>query len=417
MKKYALFVAVLLAVVLVVSVNPVQAEVTYQVKSGDTLWNISQYFDIPVRVLLRQNNISNPGNLYVGQELIITRTNNSITITFGNGSNLDNNNTTNYFEYYVKPGDTLWKIAQRFNTTMEKLVELNDNIDYTYNIYVGQKLIVPGQNNNRNNNNNLSNQPRYTYYTVKPGDILWNIAQKFNTTVARLVELNNIRNAYDLYVGRRLIVEVNEPVTQPEVSPTRQPYVPYYFYKIQEGDLIWNIADRFGIRVSELVEANNITDVNQIQTGRVLVIPLEKSTKFSYIQRMNRKLKNYYRVRGNETLADIAAYFKIPEEGLRAINHLASDEEVYTGQLLLMPVSSAFFKKHEIYTVRRNNMPIHEIAYQKGISIRSILQANYMKNINAKFKAGTTLIIPLDKDSKAVWVDYENGKPVNSWFN
>ncbi len=417
MKKTAILLVLLLAVVLIVPASQTQAARTYRVKNGDTAWNISRNFNIPVNTLLSQNDISNPANLYIGQELIITRTNNSITITFGGSGSSSNNN---YSEYYVKPGDTLWKIATRFNTTLERLVELNDSIDYTYQIYVGQRLIIPGQNDNDNSNNNNHNNQRYTYYTVKAGDILWNIAQKFDTTVERLVELNDIKNSYDLYVGRKLIVEVNNPQTDPEdeykIPEKQRSYTPYSYYEIKEGDLIWSIADRYGIRVSELVKANNIKNVNQIKAGKVLVIPLEKSSKFSYIKRMNQHLNNYYRVRSNETLSDIANYFNVPEEGIRIINRL-NNKKLYTGQWILMPVSPAFFTSNEIYTVKRDSLPLHELAYQKGVSIRSILQANYLRDNNAKFQAGTRLIIPKDEASKATWIDYENGKPVNSWFN
>ncbi|MFW6306552.1 MAG: LysM peptidoglycan-binding domain-containing protein, partial [Bacillota bacterium] len=127
-------------------------------------------------------------------------------------------------------------------------------------------------------------------------------------------------------------------------------------------------------------------------------------------------LNNYYRVLRNDTLADIAEYYNIPEEGIRAINQLSKDEEVYTGQRLLMPVNPALFKKHEIYKVKENSQYIFDIAYNYGISIKSILKANYLKNQNTKFEKGTILLVPEDEGSQATWIDYENGKPVNSWF-
>ncbi len=185
-------------------------------------------------------------------------------------------------------------------------------------------------------------------YQVRTGDSLWKIAQMYNTTVEKLVELNNLKN-YQLYIGQKLII-------------------------------------------SKYNSGNN--------------------TEWKY-----KGLNRSYRVRSNETLEEIAEYFKVSETTLRVLNNLRYNEDVYTGQQLSMPFSPAFSNKHEIYTVRTNNLPVHEIAYQKGVSIRAILQANYMRDINAKFKAGTTLIIPLDQGSKAVWIDYKDGKPVNSLFS
>ena len=191
-------------------------------------------------------------------------------------------------------------------------------------------------------------------YQVKSGDTLWELARKFDTTVESIAKLNNLGDNYELYIGQRLIIDNNNP------SPPK-----------------WDNNHRGS----------------------------------------HRSLNRHYRVRSNENLAEIAEYFNLSERTLRVMNRLGRREDVYTGQLLKMPASPALSRKHKICTVRANNMPIHELAYQNGISIRSILQANYLTDINAKFRAGTTLIIPLDQDSKAVWVDYENGKPVNSLFN
>ena len=416
MKKFTIILTVF-ALIFISSIIPadVSAAKTYRVQSGDTLWNISKSFDVPVKIIVNQNNITNPSDLEVGQRLVVSSDNNVITITFGS-----NSNQNNYKTYYVKTGDTLWKLAQKFDTSMEKLVRLNNNLDSSYTIYVGQKITVPVKENYNNNNtnsynndSNTINQKDYVYYTVQPGDILWTIAQKHDTTVKEIVELNNIEDAYDLYVGKKLKVKVTDNYS---VNPENNydNYLPYYFYKVQEDDKVWKIADHFEIRVSELLRANEIQDINDIGKDQTLIIPLNKSSKFSYIQRMNKKVNSYYRVQGNETLSDIATYFNVSEKALRYINNIGSDESARMGQLLLMPVNPAFFNEHKLYRVRNNNLPAHELAYQNNLSIRSILKANYMKDVNTKFKKGTVLLLPLNEDSKATWVDYENGKPVNN---
>ncbi|ACL70948.1 muramidase family protein [Halothermothrix orenii] len=407
-KKIIVLSLLLLFLVSLIPLHTAGAAVIYQVKSGDTIWEISREFNVPVEIIIQQNNISNPASIYTGQKLLITSENDKIIITIGDNQTGQNQNT---HKYTVKPGDTLWKLAQKFNTSITELVDLN-NLEQ-YSIYIGQKLQIPSSNAPENDNN-------FIYYTIQPGDILWNIAQKYDTTVEQLIELNNIKDAYDLYPGRKLLVPLsggNTPAGQETSNPSSVPYTAYYFYKIQEGDKIWKIADTFGVRVSELVGYNNIENINQIQTGQILIIPLEKSTKLSYVQKAAAKLKNYYRVKNNETLVDIAKYFMVPEEGLRAINHLQEDETVYPGQLLLMPVSKALFNKHELYKVKSGGEYIFDIAYHKGVSIKSILKVNYLKNPNQKFDEEKVIIIPLDEESKVTWIDYENGKPQNSWLN
>ena len=369
--------------------------IIYTVKKGDTLWSISQQVGTSVELIRKQNQNIDPNNLYIGQKLVIT-------ISSGETG-------SNYVNYTVRSGDTLWKIARQYRTTVEKIIQDN-RLNYPYYVYVGQVLRIA-----------RSNYPapgKYFYYTVKAGDILWNIAQKYGTTVEQLVKLNKIRNAYDLYIGRRLLVPKTVVPVNPEPGQDHNSnYVPYAFYQVQKGDKTWTIADTFGIRTSILVRYNQIKDINNLKVGDVLIIPLQQSTKLSYIKKASAGLNKYYRVRSNETLAAIAEYYQVPVEGIRAINRMTKQEEVYTGQRLLMPVSPALFKKHQLYRVKSGGEYIFDIAYNKGISIRSILRANYLKDSNQKFSAGTVIIVPQDKDSQVTWIDYENGKPVNSWFS
>ena len=94
--------------------------------------------------------------------------------------------------YTVKKGDTLSSIANKFGTTVAKLVELN-NIKNPNLIYVGQVITLPSS--------------EAEYYTVRRGDTLSGIAKKFGTTVNALVKLNNIKNANLIYVGQRLRIK------------------------------------------------------------------------------------------------------------------------------------------------------------------------------------------------------------------
>ncbi len=380
----------------------------YTVKTGDSLWAISQKTGITIEELSRLNNINNPNSLYIGQRLYLgNKTEN----------NSGNNSNKNYIRYTVKTGDLLWKIARDYKVEIRDIISLN-KMEAPYYIYIGQILLIPTEDRD--------NKPAggaYFYYTVQPGDILWNIAQKYGTTVQKLVELNDIKDAYDLYVGKKLMVPLKEskPVEEKPAENNKQEenknYLPYTFYKVQKGDRIWQIAQTFGIKTNTLVNFNKLKNVNDIKVGDILVIPLKDSSKFTYLYRAASQVNSYYRVLRNDTLAGIAEYYGIPEEGIRAINGLKKNEGIYTGQRLLMPVNPALFKQHKIYTVKKGGEYIFDIAFENSISIKSILKANYLRDQNTRFEEGTVIIIPLDQESKATWIEYENGKPVNSWFN
>src|SRR5512140_287320 len=90
--------------------------------------------------------------------------------------------------YTVQPGDTLWGISQKFGTTVAKLRELNPAIQNSDLIYPGQQLVV-------SQTGGTTPPPPPSGggtqdYVVKAGDTLGGIAQRFNTTVSKLQELN-----------------------------------------------------------------------------------------------------------------------------------------------------------------------------------------------------------------------------------
>jgi membrane-bound lytic murein transglycosylase D len=94
-------------------------------------------------------------------------------------------------EYRVQPGDTLSTIARRFGTTTSVLAALN-NLKRSSLIRVGQRLRLP------------HTVQQSKSYRVQPGDTLWTIAQRFDTTVPALATLNDIPPPYTLHAGQHL---------------------------------------------------------------------------------------------------------------------------------------------------------------------------------------------------------------------
>ncbi len=92
-------------------------------------------------------------------------------------------------EYTVRPGNTLFAIAQFFKTTVNDILQYN-NIQNPSMIYPGLVLTIPAESGASN------------YYVARPGDTLWSIAQRNGTTVSELVRLNALSNANVIYPGQ-----------------------------------------------------------------------------------------------------------------------------------------------------------------------------------------------------------------------
>lgn len=116
-----------------------QGPITYRVEEGDNLWTIAAEYEVDLLLLMSVNGITDPDALYVGQEIIIPApgterpTATPLPATLLPGTRI---------EYIVEPGDTLYSIAAKFNSTAEAIARAN-NIQLTDTIGPGQRLIIP----------------------------------------------------------------------------------------------------------------------------------------------------------------------------------------------------------------------------------------------------------------------------------
>lgn len=148
----------------------------YTVQKGDSLWAIANKYGTTVDNLKKANNLST-NNLSIGQTLIIPSTNvpGQTEIT-----------------YVVKKGDSLWAIANKYDTTVDKIKSTNNLSSNTLSI--GQTLIIPSTSS-------------FTNYTVQKGDSLWLIANKYNTTVDNIKKLNGL-STDALSIGQKLLLPI-----------------------------------------------------------------------------------------------------------------------------------------------------------------------------------------------------------------
>lgn len=157
----------------------------------------------------------------------------------------------------IQRGDTLTELAIKYNTTVARLVELN-NIANPNLIYAGATLIVPsGETAEDSDGYSTSGQ---TIYIVQKGDTLNQIAAEFGTTAIAIAKENNIRNINLIYVGQRLII------------PTNRYDLNHIIYKIQYGDTLYSISRRYGVSIATLVKLNRIKNPNLIYAGQTLRI-------------------------------------------------------------------------------------------------------------------------------------------------
>lgn len=257
---------------------PVVGSDYYVVQKGDSLWSIARKLNTSVAELKSLNNLTS-NNLSIGQVLKTP------------SSNTENDNQ---IIYTVVKGDSLYKIAQKFNVTVQDLINLN-NLTST-NLSVGQVLKVKGTVPSKEE----------TTYTVVKGDSLYAIANKYKVSVQDIIDANNLKSTA-LSVGQKLII------------PTQ---ITNDLYTVKSGDSLYKIANQYGVTVEDLKKENNLTN-NNLSVGQVLKIP---------------STNNYqtYTVKSGDSLYSIARQYNTTVSDIQALNNLKSTA-LSVGQKLIIP--------------------------------------------------------------------------------
>ena len=198
---------------------------TYIVQRGDTLWNISKKFDVPIDEIKRLNSL-NSNLLFVGQTLKLpsyeTTTDTNIT-------------------YKVQKGDTLYSIAAKNGVSVNELKTYNNLT--SDNLSIGQELNIPkGTSIITPSENEIINEG--SVYEVQKGDTLYSIAKKFNTSVDKIKEINSI-------VGDLLTIGMNLLIPTSSLSDI-------IVHKVVSGDSLWSLANKYNTTVDSIKQLNNL---------------------------------------------------------------------------------------------------------------------------------------------------------------
>lgn len=169
-------------------------------------------------------------------------------------------------EYTVVRGDTVPAIALRLGVDPDALRDLNSLVDDVH-LVAGHTLLLPATDRD------LRVVTAEEEYVVQSGDSLSAIAKRFDVTLGDLMSANRMSNPNLVSVGERLTIPGRAitgdgPLTR--VGPAR---TGYYFYTVQSGDTLSELARSFDITKLALLKYNNLPNEETVYAGMEMRVP------------------------------------------------------------------------------------------------------------------------------------------------
>ena len=188
----------------------------YKIKQGDSLSLIAQNYNTTIGQIMSVNELDNDA-IRADKYLIVPLAQKSenyysLSDNQREKSRLNIQKNSEKIIYTVVAGDSLWKISIKFGTTINNLVRWNQ-ISPSDSLSIGKELVILRDNKNKTELAKITNTGidinRDIFYTVKEGDNLSRIAQKYNVKIAEIRSWNDLNEEYILQPGDKLTITIN----------------------------------------------------------------------------------------------------------------------------------------------------------------------------------------------------------------
>ena len=393
------------------AMHGVSANSTYQVKSGDTLSQISRVTHVSMSDLQSINHISNINFIYPGQTLQLDRQ------SAAPKAPAQQQQTSGDTTYTVKAGDTASRIASQFGLTLAQLQSLNKIANINL-IFVGQRLIVKRGSNvavptvtNTAKPQSAPQQQQATsgaVYRVVSGDTMSAIAAKHNMSLSALLNMNGMNASQIIYVGQSIKVAGSAPVATPvnnnnnnQAAPQQQQTTQGAVYRVVSGDTMSAIAAKHNMSLSALLNMNGMNASQIIYVGQSIKVtgaapvaaPVNNTQAAPQQQQpAANTTTSTYTIKSGDTLYGISRSHGMSLQELLSLNNISASSLILPGQVLkisgntntstqpvapspVQPQSQQASVSGATYTIKSGDT-LYGIAMKTGMSLQSLLSMN-----------------------------------------
>lgn len=253
--------------------------------------------------------------------------------------------TKTQLSYTVKAGDTVSKIARKFQLSTNQLLQINKLTAKSF-IFPGQKLklvadaVVPASK---------AKADATKTHVVRAGETVSLIAKKYSVSVSTVLAMNKLSASAIIFPGQKLIIgSVVAAPTKP-VIPTE--------HIVAVGETLNSIAEKYDIQLNVLLTANGLTESSLVYNGQTLKLkgtaapvtssptetpnatPLSSVISSTDPHRPSSvcQVHGYHTVKTGESVSKIAAVYGVSTQAVLSANKLTWSSTIFVGQKLIIP--------------------------------------------------------------------------------
>lgn len=178
-----------------------------------------------------------------------------------------------YVVHEVEKGETLWRLSQRYNVSVETIKKANGGGE----LKEGNVISILISEDESNTATSSGQQPRT--HKVEKKETLYSIAKKYNISVTDLKKWNNIKDN-NINKGQELIVsnpEKDKKTTDDKKVADQKP-TQSKRHTVEKKETLFSISKRYDVSVEDLIKANNLSS-SSIKEGQTLIIPGSRKKK------------------------------------------------------------------------------------------------------------------------------------------
>ena len=238
----------------------------------------------------------------------------------------------------VKKGETVSRIAAKYNTTKSAVASAN-SLNSVNKIIAGEKLVIPIPSVSGVSIKfpaSLSTSRKSSSYTpdfhlVKKGESPYSIAGKYGVKLNSLLAWNSLNREQSIYPGQLLALKGSVGNGSMHggngASPNRT-------YRVRTGENLQLICRKLAVSMTDIIRWNSITDPDYLRNGQILRYYSPPSAR-------EQGDTERYTVRKGDTISGIAGRFGLPVQRLMDLNELERESTIYPGNVLLLKELSA----------------------------------------------------------------------------